>query len=91
MLPSQNGTIGLKQNTQALKMLLKRKNLHNHVLVSMVSKLSVLQVMPIMSDDDFAYLNEYEPDTVVSLCNALSIEIQEAKENESTSHRRNLC
>jgi hypothetical protein len=72
-------------------MLLKRKNLHNHVLVSMVSKLSVLQVMQIMSDDDFAYLNEYEPYTVVSLCNALSIEIQEAKENESTSYRRNLC
>jgi len=57
----------------------------------MVSKLSVLQVMQIMSDDDFAYLNEYEPYTVVSLCNALSIEIQEAKENESTSYRRNLC
>lgn len=61
-------------------MLLKRKNHHNHVLVSMVSKLSVLQVMQIMSDDDFSYLMEYEPDTVESLCNALSIELQELKE-----------
>ena len=46
----------------------------------MVSKLSVLQVMQIMSDDDFMYLMKYEPDTVSSLCNALSIELQEIKE-----------
>ena len=72
-------------------MLLKRKNYHNHVLVSMVSKLSVLQVMQIMTEDDFMYLMEYEPDTVLSLCNALSIELQESKEDESTSNRRNLC
>jgi hypothetical protein len=76
----QNGTIGLNLNTQVLETLLKRKNHHNHVLVSMVSKLSVLQVMQIMSDDDFSYLMEYEPDTVESLCNALSIELQEARE-----------
>jgi len=57
----------------------------------MVSKLSVLQVMQIMSEDDFTYLMEYEPDTILSLCNALSIELQELKENESTSNRRNLC
>ena len=57
----------------------------------MVSKLSVLQVMQIMSDDDFTYLMEYEPDTINSLCNALSIELQENKENESISNRRNLC
>jgi len=72
-------------------MLLKRKNHHNHVSVSMVSKLSVLQVMQIMTEDDFMYLMEYEPDTILSLCNALSIELQENKENESTSNRRNLC
>ncbi len=72
-------------------MLLKRKNHHNHVLVNMVSKLSVLQVMQIMSEDDFTYLMEYEPDTILSLCNALSIELQELKENESTSNRGNLC
>ena len=82
---------GLNQNTQILKKQLKRKNPHNHVLVSMVSKLSVLQVMQIMSDDDFMYLMEYEPDTVSSLCNALSIELQESREDESTSNRRNLC
>jgi len=82
---------GLNQNTQILEKQLKRKNPHNHVLVSMVSKLSVLQVMQIMSDDDFMYLMEYEPNTVLSLCNALSIELQEAREDESTSNRRNLC
>ena len=57
----------------------------------MVSKLTVEQVFRIMSDDDFAYLNEYEPETLYSLCNALSIEYQEKLENESTSNRRNLC
>jgi len=46
----------------------------------MVSKLSVLQVMQIMSDDDFSFLMEYEPNQISSLCNALSIEIQEGKE-----------
>ena len=82
---------GLNQNIQILEKQLKRKNQPNHVLVSMVSKLSVLQVMQIMSDDDFMYLMEYEPDTVSSLCNALSIELQESREDESTSNRRNLC
>ena len=57
----------------------------------MVSKLSVLQVMQVMTEDDFMYLMEYEPDTVSSLCNALSIELQESREDESTSNRRNLC
>ena len=57
----------------------------------MVSKLSVLQVMQVMTEDDFMYLMEYEPDTVSSLCNALSIELQEAREDKSTSNRRNLC
>jgi hypothetical protein len=82
---------GLNQNTQISEKQLKRNPQPNHVLVSMVSKLSVLQVMQIMSDDDFLYLMEYEPDTVSSLCNALSIELQEAREDESTSNRRNLC
>jgi len=57
----------------------------------MVSKLTVEQVFQVMSDDDFAYLNEYEPETLISLCNALSIEYQEKLENESTSNRGNLC
>ena len=47
----------------------------------MVSKLTVEQVFQIMSDDDFAYLNEYEPETLYSLCNTLSIEYQEKLEN----------
>ncbi len=72
-------------------MLPKRKNHHSHVLVSMVSKLSVEQVLQVMSDDDFAYLNEYEPETLISLCNALSIEYQEKEEDENISNRRNLC
>ena len=82
---------GLNQNTQILEKQPKRKLHPSHVLVSMVSKLSVLQVMQIMSDDDFSYLMEYEPDTISSLCNALSIELQESREDESTSNRRNLC
>ena len=57
----------------------------------MVSKITVNQVFGMMSDDDFAYLVEYEPETISSLCNALSIELQERLENESTSNRRNLC
>ena len=57
----------------------------------MVSKLTVEQVFQVMSDNDFAYLNEYEPETLISLCNALSIEYQEKKENENISNRRNLC
>jgi hypothetical protein len=57
----------------------------------MVSKLTVEQVFQIMSDNDFAYLNEYEPETLISLCNALSIEYQEKLENESISNRGNLC
>jgi hypothetical protein len=82
---------GLNQNIQILEKQLKRKNPHNHDLVSMVSKLSVLQVMQVMTEDDFMYLMEYEPDTVLSLCNALSIELQETKEDENISNRRNLC
>ena len=57
----------------------------------MVSKITVEQVFNMMSDDDFAYLMEFEPDTLFSLCNGLSIELQENKENEGTSNRRNLC
>jgi hypothetical protein len=57
----------------------------------MVSKLSVLQVVQMMSDNDFIYLIEYEPDTISSLCNALSIELQELKEDEGTNNRRNMC
>ena len=48
----------------------------------MVSKITVNQVFTMMSDDDFAYLMEYEPETLSSLCNALSIELQEKKEKK---------
>ena len=44
-----------------------------------------------MSDDDFSYLMEYEPDTINALCNSLSIELQEKKEDENITNRRNLC
>jgi len=57
----------------------------------MVSKITVNQVFTMMSDDDFAYLMEFEPETLSNLCNALSIELQEELENEGTSNRRNLC
>jgi len=80
---------GLNQNTQILEKQLKRKPQPNHVLVSMVSKLSVLQVMQIMSDDDFSYLMEFEPDTISSLCNALSIELQEAREKPKEKYYAN--
>ena len=52
----------------------------------MVSKLTVEQVFQVMSEDDFAYLNEYEPETLYSLCNALSIELQEKKEKKQYEH-----
>jgi hypothetical protein len=81
MLHLQNGTHGLKQNTQ--HSVLKRKKKQFLPTASMVSKLSVLQVIQIMTEDDFVYLTEYEPDTVKSLCSALSIELQEQKENLS--------
>jgi hypothetical protein len=57
----------------------------------MVSKLTTSQVFKMMSDNDFIYLMEFEPETLSSLCNALSIELQEKLENEGTSNRRNLC
>ncbi len=40
-----------------------------------------------MSDNDFAYMMEYEPDTVMSYCNALSVKLQKFKENESLRGR----
>jgi hypothetical protein len=55
----------------------------------MVSKLSVQQVFQVMSEDDFAYLMEYEPETVYSLCSALSIELQEQKEQLKTNKHAN--
>jgi len=57
----------------------------------MVSKLTTSQVFKMMSDNDFIYLMEFEPETLSSLCNALSIELQEKLENEGTNNRRNLC
>lgn len=56
----------------------------------MISKLSVREVFNIMSEDDLAYLMEYEPLTLNSLCNALSIELQEEIENENSSNRGKL-
>jgi hypothetical protein len=79
----QNGTIGLNLSTQTLEMLLKRKSHHNHVLVTMVSNLSVLQVIQMMTDDDFLYFHEFEPNTIPNLCSALSIELQKKKEEPS--------
>jgi hypothetical protein len=52
----------------------------------MVSKITVNQVFGMMSDDDFAYLVEYEPETISSLCNALSIELQEQRENQNKNY-----
>ena len=69
------------QITHHIEVLLKRKKPPNHVSVTMVSKLSVLQVMQMMTDDDFAFLQEYEPSTLSALCSSLSIELQEKKEN----------
>lgn len=56
----------------------------------MISKLSVREVFRIMGEDDLAYLMEYDPQTLNSLCNALSIELQEEIENENSSNRGKL-
>ncbi len=42
-----------------------------------------------MSDDDFSYLMEYEPDTINALCNSLSIELQEEKEKPKDKNYAN--
>tara|TARA_B110000977_G_C10893073_1_gene422204 strand:+ start:258 stop:422 length:165 start_codon:yes stop_codon:yes gene_type:complete len=52
----------------------------------MVSKLTVLQVLNLMTDEDFSFLQENEPASMLSLCNALSIEIQELKENTQKNY-----
>ena len=39
-----------------------------------------------MSDDDFIYLAEYEPETINSLCNGLSIELQERLEGKKKDY-----
>ena len=52
----------------------------------MVSKISVWQVLNLMSNEDFIFLQENEPTSMKSLCNALSIELQENKENTQKNY-----
>ena len=42
-----------------------------------------------MDEDDFSYLMEHEPYTVSSLCNSLSIELQELKEKPKDKNYAN--
>jgi hypothetical protein len=77
MLHLQNGTHGLKQNTQ--HSVLKRKNQLNHVLVSMTGSFSSYQILQMMSDDDFAYLMDFSPESVDNMCISLTIELLENK------------
>jgi len=57
----------------------------------MENSFTAYQILQMMSDDDFAYLADYSPESIDSMCISLSIELQENKENEGTSNRRNLC
>jgi uncharacterized membrane protein YdbT with pleckstrin-like domain len=80
MLHLQNGTHGLKQNTQ--HSVLKRKNQLNHVLVSMTGSFSSYQILQMMSDDDFAYLMDFSPESVDNMCISLTIELLENKNSK---------
>jgi len=52
----------------------------------MVSKITVFQILNLMTDDDFEFLQENNPSSMLSLCNALSIELQELKENTQKNY-----
>ncbi len=80
MLHLQNGTHGLKQNTH--HSVLKRKNQLNHVLVSMTGSFSSYQILQMMSDDDFAYLMDFSPESVDNMCISLTIELLENKNSK---------
>jgi hypothetical protein len=73
----QNGTIGLKHNT--LHSVLKKERYPNQSLVSMGSSFSTYQILQMMSDDDFAYLADYNPESVDNMCISLTIELLEGK------------
>ena len=53
---------------------------------NMVSKITVFQILNLMTDDDFEFLQENNPSSMLSLCNALSIELQELKENTQKNY-----
>ncbi len=80
MLHLQNGTHGLKQNTQ--HSVPKRKNQRNHVLVSMTGSFTSYQILQMMSDDDFAYLMDFSPESVDNMCISLTIELLENKKEK---------
>jgi len=80
MLHLQNGTHGLKQNTHHF--VLKRKNQLNHVLVSMTGSFTSYQILQMMSDDDFAYLMDFSPESVDNMCISLTIELLENKNSK---------
>lgn len=80
MLHLQNGTHGLKQNTQ--HSVPKRKNQLNHVLVSMTGSFTSYQILQMMSDDDFAYLIDFSPESVDNMCISLTIELLENKNSK---------
>ena len=64
---------GLKQNI--LHSAPRRKNQHNHVLVSMTGSFTSYQILQMMSDDDFAYLMDFSPESVDNMCISLTVEL----------------
>jgi len=61
---------------------LKRKNQLNHVLVSMTGSFTSYQILQMMSDDDFAYLMDFSPESVDNMCISLTIELLENKNSK---------
>ena len=80
MLHLQNGTHGLKQNT--LHSALRRKSQPNHDLVTMTGNFTAYQLLQMMTDDDFAYLVDYSPESVDSMCITLTVELLGEKKKE---------
>ena len=45
----------------------------------MENSFSTYQILQMMSDDDFAYLADYNPESVDNMCISLTIELLEGK------------
>ena len=69
----QNGMHGLKQNI--LHSAPRRRNQPNHDLVIMTGNFTAYQLLQMMTDDDFAYLVDYSPESVDSMCVTLTVEL----------------
>lgn len=45
----------------------------------MESSFTTYQILQMMSDDDFAYLADYNPESIDNMCVSLTIELLESK------------